>query len=313
MANIADSNKSSGALAVATKICVSLVETATEERKIAATESGILPELKLILDDPPPRPALAPPFVLDVKPESIALPLSRSSSRDSFESDDQTSKKSTSNGLTVKSGESLFGPNGGRKDPQASALAAEASPSMDAEKNEPGPVEDGALTEASETLADQATEVGSEATAKPALVLTTIVDAPEEVAATADVTSPIPTSILVNSTIKLSRSSKSKGVSFDDPVVIVETKNDNGSEDGGQSTVDSPQPLHEPSLHEPRAKESAEAVARQETKNKEDMYQQAYWALDHIIQEVSKDGLDTISEAYVAAGLHQSFIKALDK
>lgn len=61
---------------MATQICVTLVEQASEDDKIAAAKSGILPALKAIIDDPPPPPAPAKGPAQDQKtaPEDVPLP-----------------------------------------------------------------------------------------------------------------------------------------------------------------------------------------------------------------------------------------------
>lgn len=74
---------------MATQICITLVEQASEDDKIAVANSGILPALKTILDDPPPQKGLdrGPRRRPDVPPNNFAFSLGLSDSDDSDDSD----------------------------------------------------------------------------------------------------------------------------------------------------------------------------------------------------------------------------------
>lgn len=116
---------------------------------------------------------------------------------------------------------------------------------------------------------------------------------------------------------KRPRSPRAKAVTFDsvDRIVVIETED--ADEDESDALAYSPRPMHETSLHggpedsTEKAKASTEAAAKADAKNSEEIYQQAYVALEHVLTDVSKDALDTIGEAYLAASIHESLINAI--
>jgi len=116
---------------------------------------------------------------------------------------------------------------------------------------------------------------------------------------------------------KQPRSPRAKAVTFDsvDRIIVIDTKD--ADEDESDALAYSPRSMHETSLHgsledsAEKAKTSTEAATKADAKNSEEIYQQAYDALYHILRDVSKDALDTIGEAYLAAGIHESLINAI--
>jgi hypothetical protein len=60
---------------MAAQICVSLVEDASEEDKILISKSGILPALKVIVDEPELVPPEASEVALPDSPEPLDVPL----------------------------------------------------------------------------------------------------------------------------------------------------------------------------------------------------------------------------------------------
>lgn len=320
---------------MATKICVSLVESASEEKKIAATESGILPALKLIIDDPPPPPPKLPGFGFgeETDPENIPLPVSPSLSEDTLAADADvppgprpvenlttrvTDDHPESDVQTLPEAAASHA-DGPQPDKAVGTinLPSEEESAEDALEN----AHDSAVTPAttsinvaSGTLVLELTEV------PPPPPKAMIDDAAQQPATGAPETVDHPPS----GTPKSPRSPRAKGVTFDsvDQVIIMDTKSYPDDEEAPDESVvtGSPRPMYETSLHDTtrsdklaeRSKATAEALARQEIKNKEEIYQQAFTVLDHIITDVPKDALDVVGEAYLAAGIHESLIRTME-
>lgn len=315
---------------VATKICVSLVETASEEKKLAAAESGILPALKIIIDDPPPPPES--PFLGwgEIAPENVPLPDSPATPHKEGIADDTLATNTVNNtgvvtDVNASNGEqpeilehpeNLASPPGVETDsftmsPAASELHYESESIPDStaiQHHSSQELAVSALTpikesDRSKTLDEQSNDHGGEP------ISTSLTDA-----------APAPA---VSETPKVPKSPRKKGVTFDsvDKVIVVDTTlyaDDDDELEGSEEIAGSPRLMREPpTLHESsdrsseKSKLSSEAAARVEVKNKEEIYQQAYTAIDHIITDIPKDALDTVGEAYVAAGLHEPIIQAL--
>lgn len=314
---------------VATKICVSLVESASEEKKIAATESGILPALKTIIDDPPPPPP-SPKVVgfgpgNEVTPENIPLPDSPSPINNTLTEGPNSPPRADIDEKVPDDGTAVFKTSSTFTGTEATTDSTEsATPEQSSVKGAGNSAANGATVPISQfdtSLQDMPTEVTKLAPKR-------------EEGKTDDIhTMGLPEGsepadhfpVARSGTPKVPRSPRAKGVTFDsvDQVILVDTTSypDDDEPNEPELLTGSPRTMHEPSLHDtPRSKESsdrskatAEALARQEAKNKEEIYQQAITALDYIITDLPKDALDTVGEAYVTAGIHESLIKALEE
>lgn len=331
-----NSDKSSAARVVATKICVSLVESASEEKKIAATESGILPALKLIIDDPPPPPPKLPGFGFgeETDPENIPLPVSPSLSDDTLaaDADIPLAPLPAENMITSVAAERLG------SDTQPSPKAATISL---ADGHQPDKGVGTTDVPSEEQNQERVLEIAPDSTVAPAATSFTLAPGTSALELT-EVPPPPPEAVVDNAvqqtatstpgtidhppgTPKTPRSPRAKGVTFDsvDQVIMMDTKSypDDDEVPDGSVVTGSPRPMHETSLHDTsrfdkslseRNKATAEALARQEVKNKEEIYQQAFTVLDHIITDVPKDALDVIGEAFLAAGIHESLIRTME-
>lgn len=299
------------------------MDSASEEKKIAATESGILPALKTIIDNPPPPPVGLPGTGLlgaagAAEPENVPLPDSPSSSEASLADNPSTSPAAliaTSAHVGASHSESY------------TKLPIQ---DIDLPDDISMPVLSEAVNSAASGLARAAVDARESTTSlsptKSASILPQLVDSSADAVDQISGT-PVPaTKPSAIETPKSPRSPRAKAVTFDsvDQVIVLDSKtysdDDNGL-DSPERVTGSPRSLREISLHDPsrlgnlnersQAAADAFAIVRQEIKSKEEAYEQAFTALEHIISDVPKDALDTIGEAYVAAGIHESLIKAL--
>lgn len=333
---VVNSDASSAARLMAAQICVTLVESASEDDKIAAAKSGILPALKAILDDPPPPPP--PPTPLGGPkplPEDIPLPPSpvldvvetQGSPRPVTDSDEHGAVGAQMQG-------DLGTMNSGTSDAESSLQASDAtaqSSERSAAKSVLGlglgstsPNVTSSSVAASADESHSQTPQGDVVSPKDASSAVSerpvgVSDLKDSVAPEA---SPHVAPAVQSDTPKQPRSPRVKGVTFDsvEHIISIDTKPSEDEEESVGVTgiiAGSPRSLHDTNLHDPikdpadKSKASAEQSAIADAKNKEDIYLQAFTALDHIITDVSKDVLDTLGEAYITANIHESLISRL--
>lgn len=272
-------------------MCVSLVDQASEKKKIAATDSGILPALKAILDDPPP-------------PKSSGFsPIGEKSTQNA------TSLPNDPTTIILPSTQSVL----------ASSELAEISENDPTKNPAEFELQNGGDQEATEIAPSEQQPSSSE---KPDSQATIVATVPAE-----SETPKISTLSTSHSTAETSRPlkvAKVKGVSFDlVDHVIVDTKSHPPTydalalNDASDLMAGSPHSIHNPVLPDDcMSSEALDASAEVDTlveaKNKEDIYYQACVSIDHIIKDISKDALDLVGEAYAAVGIHESLIKLLE-
>lgn len=310
---------------VATKICVSLVESSAEEKKLAATESGILPALKLIIDDPPPLPSpiVSDHGLVEIEPELVPLPESPLYSGDGLANDVDSSLGLIHEGRTEISGNNDLDALG----TPTNASEEKAHPASDITAKVDSAGEDKIRSiENADSHIEQFNPSAPDVSESSGLGLLhqegdadgTVHNVGSSVGFETPNNPP-------KTTIEPSRhrrSPRAKGVTFDsvDRIISADTQqftDENNSEDEPELVTSSPQSMHPMSLRgksielSQRSKAAAEALARQEARNKEEMYQQAFTALNYIIMDLTRGVLGAISEAYVAAGIHESLINTL--
>ncbi|KAF8323179.1 hypothetical protein DL93DRAFT_2070722, partial [Clavulina sp. PMI_390] len=120
-----------------------------------------------------------------------------------------------------------------------------------------------------------------------------------------------------SSSIKTPRSPRGQGVTFNSDNTIVEAPvEDNGDDAASELLSGSPEAvatsLHDPPPSANTKSKLSEEAARIETRNKEEVYQQAFTALEEMTTGLSKDALDTVAEAFVDANIHASLVKTID-
>lgn len=324
---------------MATQICVTLVERASEDDKIAAAKSGILPILKAILDDPPPPPTPTKNSGPEQEkaPEDVPLPESPTTATGEFPDglisslrvDDDNGPKSPVNeerarSIDVAPDHDPLARRSMKTTDQGGAIESDSNAAVAPNENveessrieEPEtipPVEagEGNITPSSELMSYREPTKIAEALAGGKTRAAEHPDGDTAVESPAD-TNMAPAA---EGGAKQIRSPRAKAVTFDsvDRIIVVDTKSD-ADDDESSALACSPRPMHEASLRDgpEEIAENAKAAAKTDAKNREEIYQQAYATLDHILTEVSKDALDTIGEAYVAAGIHDSLVNAIE-
>lgn len=312
---------------MATKMCVSMVEDASEEKKVAAAESGILHALKLILDNPPSPPPKLSRFGEgeEIDSDNILAPESLSLTGGAV-SDNADVPPGPYPAEIVPAALTADRP-GPDTHPKPSAALADRSlqPDEDLSTANSPSIEESMGRASNIALKRTNIPTAIVITSAPVISELTPADVPPPSEAmtsdtakqpTADASSPFDP--LISGTMKTPRSPRAKGVTFDSAaqVIITDTESHPTKIEMPYDMGTPPPPLDYSDWRaasrlyklSERLKATPEGLARQEIENEEMIYQQTFYALDQIITDIPKDALDEVGDAYIAAGIHESLI-----
>lgn len=316
---------------MATQICVTLVAQASDDNKIAAAGSGILPALKAILDDPPSPteddsdsddgpPPLIPSRIMSHPSTSCTnFPHRTSSARAHYRSSliqmirDHLPKSSNTPAYPNRgvATEYVKGPivlNFNGSAGQRRAIEPHLNPNATAKSSE-----NGQLSRVEESGTVPSIKAGEGNAVHPPELASDVAErarvdarASNEPVSTEDPEGNVDTthvSAMAGGT-KQSRSPGAKSVTFDsvDHIIVVDTETD----------ADKAEPGTHENYEKVTEKAGAAEAAKTEAKSRKKIYRQAYAALEHILTVVSKSALDTIGMAYIAADIHKSLTNAIE-